>query len=412
MGRTTALGLAFAISALAFYVACGSDGGTDGNTLTGDSGAPHEDGSVNASADAGGTDGSDPRCGTQAVLLGTHPHAIQQPSDLGKIISDVRGFHGSVYLAYGDLELNTGPIFITTFEPKTKTWTEHPVAYRQADGGPNTTPAFYTHDIERFVVAGDAIWAPAAQPDYNLPFNANSAPEYAVGTANHDWSQVDISPTGIHVIDTIERATGDIYMTGSAFIQTDAGDPINGRAGGHIWRSQDGGPFNMIFPDLSRPASSALVDLSGAFIYGAALNGTAYFDSNGYIYKFDGTSWDSWENFGEFVTPAPFAGHLVFSDLGQFFAFDGTKRINLNFRLFDGLGRRQGALDPPAMFQVTEGRVLAVNHEGNVMMTTDLTSWSCIGKVPPDATSVGSLDGIVYFGSVHSQIYGFPSASW
>ena len=53
-----------------------------------------------------------------------------------------------------------------------------------------------------------------------------------------------------------------------------------------------------------------------------------------------------------------------------------------------------------------------MKHTGDVMMTTDLGTWSCIGKAPADATSIGSLDGVVYFGSVNSAVYGFPTKSW
>jgi hypothetical protein len=38
------------------------------------------------------------------------------------------------------------------------------------------------HDIERFLPIGDSLWAPAAQPDFAAPFNAATAPEYAIAT--------------------------------------------------------------------------------------------------------------------------------------------------------------------------------------------------------------------------------------
>ena len=34
------------------------------------------------------------------------------------------------------------------------------------------------------------------------------------------------------------------------------------------------------------------------------------------------------------------------------------------------------------------------------------------GQAPADASSIGSLDGVVYFGSVNSGVYGFPGPSW
>jgi hypothetical protein len=126
-----------------------------------------------------------------------------------------------------------------------------------------------------------------------------------------------------------------------------------------------------------------------------ALNGVAYLDEGGFIYKHNGTSWDFWEAFGEPITPVAFADRLLVADLGHLFAFDGKKRSDLDFRFFESKGRYQGSKEPLALFQVTEGRLLTVNHDGDVMMTTDLETWSCIGKAPDDATSIGSLDGVV-----------------
>jgi hypothetical protein len=414
MRHATIVWGASAVTALVAFLACGSDGGDATLPTPFEAGTTAPDSAPGTSVVA---DASDPRCGTQATLLGTHPHASQQPTPLGKTISDTRGWKGALYFAYGDIEANTGPIYITTFDPKTKTWQEHPVAYKEDGTGiMKSTPAFATHDIERFLPIGDSLWAPAAQPDFRAPFNSATAPEYAIATGGHDWTQVDFVPNSIHLVDAIERAPGDIYFTGSAFMQTDAGAAAvaNGRSGGHVWRSQDGGAFTQIFPDFNFQGmpGSELFDLTGAWIFGASLNGIAYLDEGGYIYKHDGTTWDSWEAFGEFLAPATFAGQLVFADLGQFFAFDGMKRTNLNFRFFESQGRYQGLKEPLALFQVTEGRLLAVKYGADVMMTTDLKSWTCLGKAPADATSIGSLDGVIYFGSANSGVYGFPDRSW
>ena len=404
--RALAAGAAAAM-ALSVYAACGDGNGDAGpGASASDATSPLPDTSV--------TDAADPRCNVEAVLLGTHPHASAQPTDLGRTISDVRGFGRALYFAYGDLEANTGPIYITSFDPKKAAWTDHPVAYTETGTGvTKTTPTFGTHDIERFLVVAGKLWAPAAQPFYGAPFDSSSAPEFAVGTTTHDWSQVDISPTGIHVIDAIERAPGDVYVTGSALMRTDASAAANGRSGGHIWRSQDGGPFEVLYPDFARSVGGAeYFDLLGGFVFGAALNGTAYFDVSGYIYKWDGGAWDGWEAFGEFLTPSVFAGRIVFGSTGQLFAFDGQKRTNLGFRSFESPGRYQGSKEPIMPFQVTEGHLIAAAFDGHLMETTDLTSWHCIGKVPADTSAVGSLDGVVYFGTTKSQVYGLPSASW
>lgn len=194
----------------------------------------------------------------------------------------------------------------------------------------------------------------------------------------------------------------------------------NGQAGGFVWRSIDGGPFTQLFPNYaaSMPPYSFGFDLTGAWIFGAALDGIAYLDEDGFVYEHDGGSglltpaWDNYEAVGEFLTPATFAGRIVFADLGQFYAYDGKSRTNLNFRFFESQGRYQAIMEPLVLFEVTEGRLLAVKNGGSAMMTTDLVTWTCIGQAPADATAIGSLNGVVYFGSVDSGVYGFPGPSW
>jgi hypothetical protein len=414
--RATAFVVWLGTVALAAHAACGTDH-TPGDAAPVDAGGVVHDAGVDVVTDA-----SNPQCATQATLLGTHPHASQQPTPLGKTISDVRGWLGLLYFAYGDLEANTGPIYITTFDPTSSTWTDHPVAYTESGTGiVKSTPAFATHDIERFLPIADSLWAPAAQPDFAPPFDAATAPEYAIATGSHDWTQVDFVPNSIHLVDAIERAPGDIYFTGSAFMSTDAavGAAANGRAGGYVWRSIDGGPFTQLFPNFAAStAGSEYFDLTGAWIFGAALDGIAYLDEDGFVYEHDGGSgllvpaWNDWEDVGEFLTPATFAGNIVFGDLGHFYAYDGTSRTDLNFRFFESQGRYQATKEPLVLFQVTEGRLIAVGYGGNVMMTTDLVNWTCIGQAPADASSIGSLDGVIYFGSVNSGVYGFPGPSW
>jgi hypothetical protein len=115
---------------------------------------------------------------------------------------------------------------------------------------------------------------------------------------------------------------------------------------------------------------------------------------------------------GQFLRPVAIAGRIVFADLGQLFAFDGTTLTNLEFRLFESQGRYQGSPQSLSLFQATEGHLLAVNKQGHVMMTDDLETWRCIGQAPDDAASIGSLDGVVYFGGIEGRVYSFEQPSW
>jgi len=135
------------------------------------------------------------------------------------------------------------------------------------------------------------LWAPAGQPDFR-PFGASAAPEYAVGTANHDWSQVDIAPNSIHVGDVIERAPNDILVTGSILIPEPnrRAQPEPPSATAAAWRSINGGPFTQIYPDLASP--DGLFDRSGAWFFRrGAQGGSPTLDAQSFIYTYDGQSW-------------------------------------------------------------------------------------------------------------------------
>src|SRR5260221_9476296 len=103
------------IAALAF-LRCDSDGEGTGNH---DACAP-ADGGVGDAGDAG--DAADPSCQTQPVLITTHPHAIEQDAaTVGQNLVDTRGWNGRVYFGYGDLNWNTGPIVISSYDPVGRT---------------------------------------------------------------------------------------------------------------------------------------------------------------------------------------------------------------------------------------------------------------------------------------------------
>jgi len=361
------------------------------------------------------SDATDPRCATQAVSRPMHPHAIDQLTPLGRTLADTRGWHGRVYFAYGDFELNTGPITISSFDPTSMTWQDHPIGYRDRTTGTVTSSdSFATHVIMRFVPIGDSLFAPAGQPEFTR-FGSSAAPEFAIGTATHEWTEVDIAPDSIHVVDAVETAPNDILLTGSGLFH-DRGTQPDGPilAGGYVWRSVDGGPFTQIFPTFGATAAQDNVDRSGAWINGAALDGVAYLDEASAIYTVaDGAmSCCTVHPLGQFLRPVTFANKIVFADLGQLFAFDGTALTNLAFPLFVSQGRYQGSPQSLSLFQVTEGHLLAVNDAGQVMMTNDLETWNCIGQAPADAASIGSLDGVVYFGGIESRVYSFEQPSW
>lgn len=105
-------------------------------------------------------------------------------------------------------------------------------------------------------------------------------------------------------------------------------------------------------------------------------------------------------------------GNIVSATLGQLPAYDGSAMHDLSFTLFVGTGTEQTTLTPLPIFEQTEDHLVAIDVGGNVMATTDLASWTCLGQAPPDARSIGSLDRTTYFGGAAGRIYGFPAPSW
>ena len=335
--------------------------------------------------DGSGDDG--PQCQTQPMLITMHPYAVLQPTTTGQDLADTRGFAGRLYFGYGDLGANTGPIEVTGYDPVANQWIDN--------------FNYQTEQIRRFDPIEDQLWAPSGQP-----FGA-FGDDYAVGTATNDWGSGGI-PMGraLHVIEAVERAPGDIYLTGEDLFGSDS-STITSAA---IWRSQNGGPFTEIFPEYNADPTIQNNQLNSWFFNAAALNGTLYVN---YGWAFDGTSLvPPGADLGEFQHPTTFAGNIVSSTLGQLWAFDGTAMHDLDFTLFVGTGIELTTGQPLPIFQQTEGHLLALDVAGRVMATTDLATWSCVGQAPADVRSIGSLNGTIYFGGAGGRIYGFPAPSW
>jgi hypothetical protein len=327
-------------------------------------------------------DAADLRCQTQASLVGTHPHAPMQPTLDGQNLVDTRGWYGRLYFGYGDLAANTGPIVVSSLDPVAGSWIDH--------------FTFETEKIVRFDPIGDLLYAPAGQAKGNPPS------DYAVGNATHDWGAggISISSTALHLIEAVERTPGDVYLTGEDWF--DAGHTITSAA---VWRSQGGGPFIEIFP-----AGGGNNNLNTWFFNAAALNGTLY---PGFGWTFDGQSWvHSDVDLGEFQRPTTFANQIVSATLGELWAYDGAHMTNLHVALFPTSCLEQTTLTPLPLLEQSEGHLLAIDDQDRVEVTTDLATWTCLGQAPPDACSIGSLDGTIYFGGPAGRIYGFPAPSW
>lgn len=156
-------------------------------------------------------------------------------------------------------------------------------------------------------------------------------------------------------------------------------------------------------------------------MYLASLKGVLYALGTG-VWTWEGTTWRHARGpgndmvplqLGDFTHPVTLADHIVFGTFGGYlWKFDGTRTRPLGIRTFEtptALGFTEA---PIAIFEASEGRLLAVDHNGDVLMSTDLVSFSCIGKAPADVRGIGSLNGVVYFGGAEGRAYAFPRPSW
>ncbi|MFQ5460923.1 MAG: hypothetical protein ACE5EL_09030, partial [Anaerolineae bacterium] len=57
--------------------------------------------------------------GAAFEALPNHPHAVSQPTGRGRRIGALNWWRGRLYSGYGDYGANTGPIFISPFDPTT-----------------------------------------------------------------------------------------------------------------------------------------------------------------------------------------------------------------------------------------------------------------------------------------------------
>jgi hypothetical protein len=335
----------------------------------------------------------DRRCLTTPVVITTHPHAREQFGPIGPNLVDTRGWGQRLYFGYGDINLDTGPIVISSFDPVTKTWLDH--------------LTFSTERIERFRVIGDRLWATATDP------HGEPDPDYAIGTADHAWTEVDIGRS-IKVLDVAERTPGEIYLVGSDVYLSEAGTYDN-TFGGAVWRSKDGGPFERAFPIINPDPvrDYQFVDMNMLpFLNVAALGGKLYTASVGLPWVFDGDKWEKGPQLGGFVHPITFREQIVFAGLGELWSFDGTHARHLGIELLETTLSYTFTSDPIALINDSEDRILVVNADQEVLVTTDLVHWECVGQSPPDVRSIGSLNGTVYFGGAGGTVYGYEAPSW
>jgi hypothetical protein len=294
----------------------------------------------------------------------------------GRTLIEAEGWAGRVYWGYGDAEQNTGPIQLSAYDPMTATW--------------HDLLTFDSEQVFRFRRIGAELWIPAADP--------RVAADYAVGTADHAWTSHDIGPS-LHVMDVVERVPGEVFLVGS----DDFDGVPGGDGGGAIWRSIDAGQFVRLIPDLEAQTWDPTT-----FWFGnaGAIAENLYASTVGSAWVFDGKGWSRGPDLAGFVKPIAFAETLVFQAFGQLWSFDGTRPRALGIDVYEASWPVQG------VYEAAEDRLVVVTPSLDVLLTGDLSTWTCIGKAPVGVASVGILDRTVYFGAAEAELYAYESPSW
>lgn len=303
-----------------------------------------------------------------ATLVGQHPHAKDQPTAAGRRIEAVTGFAGRVYFGYGDTVANTGPIVVSSYDPRRRAWTDH--------------VTFRTEKVGRFRTLGGALWAPA----WDATGREDVA--YAAANRNHVWGVAGAGVGPVHVYDASARGPGERYISGA--FEGVGGAVARWTARGWALTLSVPGELTRFYHlgELNGKVYTVLGNVSGA---------APDYDVGQASYVFDGTTWSRGPRLDGFIKPMLFAGTLVYrSEDGRLLSFDGATIRTLSAR---------GAVD----HDVSGGKlVVFFDASRKLYSTSDMVSWTTVGTVPPTATAVGLLDGVAYLGTSGAEVYTLP----
>jgi calcineurin-like phosphoesterase family protein len=298
-------------------------------------------------------------------LLGVNPRAAAQPTAVGRTLHTLVGWRGQLYVGYGDWNNNTGPIWVTSWDPTVGAFRDHWLS---------ETEAIYTYRA-----IGERLYAPAIDP-HNQPIY------YAAGAPWSDQPGFNL----VHIFDIATFTGSDLWI---------AGAHIEGFA--VALRSLDGGAT---WTEMRRAPGFSRFYFPGVYqgkLYLQGANGLTPAPSS---LVFDGATWSD----GPSLLPTPpatgwhpveFAGRLIYrayqllqGAAGPLLVFDGQQVTSpLPFGIYD--------------FTVSGSTLFVLTTSGAVLRTRDLLSWTPVAVAPPEARSVGTLNGRLYVGTADSRLY-------
>jgi hypothetical protein len=299
------------------------------------------------------------------VEVATHPEAALQPTDWGRMLVTLKAWDGRVYAGYGDLNANTGPISVMSYDPATRAFGTEWVSDTEA--------------ILIYRPIGGHLYAPAA--------DRRAAADYAVGPPWRDVGSLDTS----HAWDMVTLTGTDLWLLGSFGVDAVA------------WRSLDGGET---WAEALRVGPAAGTFFA-RFYFGGVYQGKLHLQAaplHTVSKAFDGQAWsDGPDLFGGTGAPGwhaeAAAGRLLYQSStyaeAQLFAFDGQQVQTV-------------PVGPIWDYAVARAGVFTLGADGTVRCSTNLAAWKALGPAPPGARSIAVLGRTVYVGTLDSRLFALP----
>lgn len=327
--------------------------------------------------------------------IGKHPDAAAQPTVRGRRIRALMGWKGLLHVGFGDTGANTGPIAITPYDPAAQAF--QPTGFL-AD----------TEAIDIFRPMGEKLYAPCSDP--------GGVADYVVG---EPWENRD-PVISYHLWDMGSLGGVDLWLCGKA-------SPAGSSA---IWRSTDGGQnWHKSMEEMPPAGCSSRFNFIGVHqgkvwiqTFDWDMQNNSASRSRDYSLVFDGASWQRGldllpvpstigigypeldRGFGHRPVIFPPTGLMVYSNgMGKWRRLSG-KVATSPLYAFDGIQTTvvwEDALD----HVVAGAHLFALQVDGEIHFTEDLSNWTYLATAPPEALSLGIAAGQLFVGGKEAELY-------
>lgn len=306
-------------------------------------------------------------------LIGRHPGAMEQPTDLGKKLHTAFVYDDKIYWGYGDYSKNTGPIKMIPFDLKQSKFTE-------------SETTLYTEAVFLFRMLKDGgLYVPYTDPC--------GLPESDYARKNKNSWEIFNPVKMVHIYDIVDFK-GKIYLAGAA------------RAGPAV-------VYELSYADpayQSLSLSVASVDERNNFsrfyfcgevkekLYVQAIDYRGGKHKNSKV--FDGIRWTDGpdllpDGYGTHTKTDRFGGKLIYRTGAYLYSFDGAVAVKLQSEVID--------------FAVYKNELFVLKYEkqtGKIIKTSDLLTWAEVNRnIPESASCFCIARDNIFIGTTDSKIY-------